>query len=589
MGIRGEIEDIQPFAELAQNATTLVYKAYQRSLERFVLLKRLRPEFSTDEDLSARFQEEARLIARVSHPNIVSIYAYGSDDSGAYIVAEFVEGEDLESLIKRGRFPAPLAEFILLESARGLKAAHEKEILHRDIKPSNILISTDGEVKLSDFGLASTAGEASEKGEIRGTLPYLAPEQVLGEAADRRSDVFALGAVFYEMLSGRRAFSGQDSAEIFESLLNHDPLPLLEATPGVSDDTRHICARMLSKDPSERYSTCDSLIADLESIRERSSAGVGQGELRAFLEDPQSFALPTAAPVGAPEISIVPDEGPEVAQDEAEERPVSIWRRVGLAAAVLIAAAGIVYAGSVLFDGEATRQADRSALQETTLTDTLGGDEPFESALAAVADSVAELPESETESPQSDVLAEAREEEPEQQREGEPVVDDSPANELPPVTGSGRDEPEQEPAVGRLRISVHPAASVFVDGDSVGTASGNRPLAIEVSAGLRSVTLRNRYFPTYTQRVNVSPDQTQSVSVSLYDLVGRLELHVRPYAYVYVNGDSIGVTPFSRPLILTPGVHRLRLVHPGLDVDHPVTVTIEKGRTIRREFDLTGL
>lgn len=592
MGIRGSIEDIQPFAELAQNATTLVYKAYQQSLERFVLLKRLRPEFSTDEDLSGRFHEEARLIARVPHPNIVSIYSFGSDAEGAYIVAEYVEGKDLEALIDRGRISSSVALFILSESARGLKAAHDKDILHRDLKPSNILISSEGEVKLSDFGFASISDDSSPSaGEIRGTLPYLAPEQVLGEGADRRSDIFSLGAVFYEMLTGRRAFTGSTSGEIFDSLLHHEPAPFLSATPGVGADVEQVCARMIAKDPSQRYGDADELIADLDAVRAGLAKPVGQGELKTFLEDPDAFVVPAAPRAGrvaeAPQVAIVPDKPrPDRAALEEVRRSTPLRRRIALVGLLLLTAAGIIYAGTaVLSDSTSLTESDRPALEETTLTEGLSPpavtdrEEPFDSLMQ---DDVV-LVEGSDEVPDDGTAARAEE------PDGEVVPDDiagGDRSEQPPEVQSD-EQPEVAARLGRLDVRVVPAAEVFVNGNAVGTATGSSAMSLELEAGTHTLTLKNRYFPTYTQAVTVTPDEPQVIDVSLYDLVGRLDLRIHPFAVVYIDGDSVGVTPFHPPLILTPGAHRLRLVNENMNVDYTTTIIIEKKATLPLEFDLT--
>ena len=169
MGDRRPVGDVQPFAELYRSATTVVFKGYQQSLDRFVLLKRLRPEAGLDERIAQRFQDEARLIARVQHPNVVAIHAYGEDEISAYLIGEFIDGPDLQSLLERGALPVELAVFILREAARGLGAAHDRGIVHRDIKPGNILISYEGQVKVADFGMASFMVDDLDEfeGEVR--------------------------------------------------------------------------------------------------------------------------------------------------------------------------------------------------------------------------------------------------------------------------------------------------------------------------------------------------------------------------------------------------------------------------------------
>ncbi|MFQ5751184.1 MAG: serine/threonine protein kinase, partial [bacterium] len=217
-----QIGDIQIFAEIYQGATTFVYKGFQPALDRFVFLKVLRPEFGQDENLSRSFEEEAKFIAKIQHPNVVTIFDYGRFEKWIYFAAEFIEGYNLSELLRFKKLPPELAYFILLESSKGLKAAHDKNILHKDIKPSNILISHDGQVKITDFGMADLrlTAKSEMEYEVKGTLAYFSPEQILGEQLNKYSDIFSLGATFYEMLTGAPAFSGNNTSEYFDSILN---------------------------------------------------------------------------------------------------------------------------------------------------------------------------------------------------------------------------------------------------------------------------------------------------------------------------------------------------------------------------------
>ncbi|MFQ5825494.1 MAG: serine/threonine protein kinase, partial [bacterium] len=230
MGTIKQIGEIQIFAEIYQGATTLVYKGYQPSLDRVVLLKLLRPEFNHDKLLSQRLEEEAKLIAKIQHPNVVAIYDYGRQDPFTYFAAEFIEGFNLHDLIQMNKLPPELAWFILLETSKGLKAAHDKNIIHKDIKPSNILISHEGQVKLTDFGMASLhlPSVDEEVVEVRGTLAYFSPEQILGEEIKKSSDLFSLGATFYEMLTGSQAFFGKTPGDYMNAILHDEPTQFLK-------------------------------------------------------------------------------------------------------------------------------------------------------------------------------------------------------------------------------------------------------------------------------------------------------------------------------------------------------------------------
>jgi len=203
-----------------------VYRARDTRLQRDVALKILAASFTNDPDRVHRFEQEARAVAALNHPNIVSIYDVGSTDSVHYIVSELLQGETLRQKITPAGMPARKAIELVIQLANGLAAAHELNIVHRDLKPENIFINRNGQLKILDFGLAklgrqpaakchpddSTISE-SEAGQVLGTIGYMSPEQVKGEPADQRSDIFSFGSILYEMLNGRRAFRRGTRAE----------------------------------------------------------------------------------------------------------------------------------------------------------------------------------------------------------------------------------------------------------------------------------------------------------------------------------------------------------------------------------------
>lgn len=246
---------------------TTVYKGYQPSLDRFVLLKVLKPSFSTDVDLLRRFEQEARLLARISHPNVATVYACGREDERAYLVTEFVEGGDLRAALdEEGALPVERAVETALQAARGLRAAHDQGVLHRDLKPANILLAEGGRVKLTDFGMASLAGAGTDA-ELRGTPAYLAPELYRGQEPSAASDLFAFGATFYAMLSGRDAFGGPDTGAVADTVLHFDPMPSLAFHADPPSGITAILAALLAKDPAARYTGADELIEELEKYR----------------------------------------------------------------------------------------------------------------------------------------------------------------------------------------------------------------------------------------------------------------------------------------------------------------------------------
>ena len=218
-----------------------VYRARDTRLERDVAIKVLPKGVAGDSDRLRRFEQEARAVAALDHPNILAVHDIGTHDGAPYLVTELLEGESLRQRLHAGAMPQRKAVECAEQIAHGLAAAHDKGIVHRDLKPENIFLTKNGRVKILDFGLAKlqaahaavadgmTIGTQTSPGMVMGTAGYMSPEQVRGVAADHRSDIFSLGAVLYEMLSGRRAFGGESSVETMNAILKEDP-PELTAT-----------------------------------------------------------------------------------------------------------------------------------------------------------------------------------------------------------------------------------------------------------------------------------------------------------------------------------------------------------------------
>lgn len=262
--------------KLASGGMGDVYLAQDLRLNRYVALKILPPQYTWDADRLARFEQEARITSTVNHPNVVTIHDIEHDDGTHFIVTEYVDGETLRHRLDRQRLSLIEAVEIALGIAEALAAAHEYWIIHRDIKPDNVMIRTDGRVKVLDFGLAkladggllgSGAAVRTAPGIVPGTLHYVAPERLRGEAADPRSDIFSLGALFYEMLAGRPPFSGDNFVEVADAILNSVPPPLSDSRDDLPPELPPIIDRLLAKPPDERYQTTREVVADLKELR----------------------------------------------------------------------------------------------------------------------------------------------------------------------------------------------------------------------------------------------------------------------------------------------------------------------------------
>jgi beta-lactam-binding protein with PASTA domain/class 3 adenylate cyclase/tRNA A-37 threonylcarbamoyl transferase component Bud32 len=248
-----------------------VYLALDRQLDRDVAFKRLRQQYAHDLEVVERFEREAKSAASLSHPNIVSVYdRAGTEDGSYHIVMEHVPGGNLkERIIEEGPFSPNEATAIALQVARALKAAHECGIVHRDIKPENVLLTKSGEAKVADFGIARAvaASTVTKTGFVMGTAHYLSPEQALGHPATPRSDLYSLGVVLYEMLTGEVPHDAETQVGIVMKHVSGRPLPPKDVNPEVPEGLDAVATRLLARDPEDRYQDADELIVDLERVQ----------------------------------------------------------------------------------------------------------------------------------------------------------------------------------------------------------------------------------------------------------------------------------------------------------------------------------
>ena len=281
---------VQPIAAGGMGEVLL---ARDERLDRLVAIKLLREGFDT-EDLRLRFEEEARNVAKLTHPNIVTIYEYGTHEQRPYIAMEYVAGHSMADLVKR-RVPLPLARRVRLieEVCSGLAHAHKAQLVHRDVKPANLMVTTSGMVKVLDFGIAKMRGtDRTQKGMIVGTVNYMSPEQITGQAVDHRSDVFAVGAVLHELLTYDQAFKGDLTTAMF-NIVHGQPEPLATHCPGLDPAFQAVVNKCLAKAPADRYQDLLQLKRDL-------------ARLRRPLEDEDAEPAETIVPLDVEKTMVVP-------------------------------------------------------------------------------------------------------------------------------------------------------------------------------------------------------------------------------------------------------------------------------------------
>jgi serine/threonine-protein kinase len=251
---------------IGTGGAAVVHRAHDTRLDRTVALKLLRDELAADPEFVERFEREARAAARISHPNVVSVHDYGAYGDTAFIAMEFVDGESLKERLRRvGRFDTAEALRIARGILAGLSVAHAGGLVHRDVKPQNVLLGRDGTVKLVDFGIAQTAAMAglTQAGMAVGTASYMAPEQVRGAASGPATDVYAVGCVLYEMLTGRPPFDGTTPIEVALHHVNEAPRLPSELVDDVPPEVETAVMRALAKDPDERFASADAMLAAL--------------------------------------------------------------------------------------------------------------------------------------------------------------------------------------------------------------------------------------------------------------------------------------------------------------------------------------
>ena len=383
--------------ELGRGAMGVVYRATDPVIGRPVAVKSIRLSSEgtglTRNELLSRFQTEARAAGLLTHPNIVVVYDAGEENGVYYITMELVEGKSLQSLLDGGHaFPVPRVLRILEQTCSALAFAHERNVVHRDIKPANLMLTADDTVKVTDFGTAKIVqfGTVQQTTHVMGTPSYMSPEQVKGRPVDGRSDIFSLGVVLYEMLTGEKPFPGQSITTVIYKIVNEDPVPPRQLNPSIHPGLNEIVLKALAKEPEVRYQTCREMLEDLKSYRHLGATDRGPdatlisprtgpagqlfatptSPLRPYAEDPATAAPAhalqnrTSSPMQTPTMRRT---GPVQPYQEPPRKP-STFATV-LAAIFLLCV--IIWGGMKLRpEWEATRQLNKAAQAQSAVAPT---------------------------------------------------------------------------------------------------------------------------------------------------------------------------------------------------------------------------
>jgi serine/threonine protein kinase len=439
-------------SELGQGAMGVVYKAVDPLIGRTVAIKTINLNLSGDElaDFEERFNREAKSAGRLNHPNIVTIYDVGRADHIAFMAMEYLEGRELKEIIASGEVLQPdrVAE-IIAQVADALAFAHDHGIVHRDIKPANIMVLRNGSVKITDFGIAKMAsGSRTQVGIILGSPKYMSPEQVTGKLVDGRSDIFSLGAVLYELLTGKPAVGGGDSTltTIMYQVLNEIPAPPAGVNPSIPAAFDYIVARALAKAPENRYQSAREMANDLRNFKNLTTTSP--------LTSATSFRKSSAAKTGR-------DENATVILNASQIPAASSWssvkKRAGFIAAAIFIAATVLFITSSRESAVTAVDDKKPPMPQTTLAATVKPPPP------AATDS--KMPDR-----QSSLAAHT------------------------PAT---------------LSFSVLPWGEIFIDGKKQGASPPLRE--IKLSPGKHQIEIKNTDFPPYRQSVELAAGASQKI------------------------------------------------------------------------------
>lgn len=481
---------------IATGGMATIYKAEQISLSRLVIIKKLHPHLASDKEFVKRFEREANILGKLTHKNIVEIIDFYNIKGDYYIVLEYVEGKSLNKLIGEiGALPLELANYIVFEIALGLSTAHKQKILHRDIKPGNIMISKDGTVKISDFGLAlSLEGtEITEPGATIGTPAYLPPELLKGERASQKSDIYSLGILFYEIITGKNPFEGENRFETINNILYKKLHPIKLLNNADNNAIIKIISKMTKVDPKARYGNIDLILQDLSHhIR------ATQKNLAQFLSNPVNIGI-------------------TIEETKQKNKGIFVFGSLLLLTIILFITVSI------------EQKRYKNYISKNPLT-VIHYHRNYKDTLNNRRDTVVQ-----NNSTKIKKL---------------PLNNNNKMNILSlPVV--------KKDSYGFIKIVIKPWAKIYIDNIFYGNTPISNP--IKLISGNHSLTLKHPNRKEYSTSITIVKDETLYVNIILEKAYGYFKIIVHPWAEIYLDGEKKGVTPIEKPFRFTSGEHLLEL------------------------------
>ena len=550
MDVNQTIGQYQVLEEIAHGSTTTVYKAYQPNLRRTVLIKKLHQKLVLETDIRERFFREAQVCAKISHPNIVPVYDFRSDPELAYIVLEFIHGSSLAELISKEPLPLFVAVYIILEILKGLEFAHEQGVVHRDLKPDNILISSDGQVKITDFGLAALEGATTltRQGMVVGTPAYMSPEQAAGKKVEKQSDIFSLGITFFEMLTGVNVYRGDSLTECIRKILSDPPPKLSDYRTDMPVQLEKLLNKMLQKNSAKRISSCSEIFDELSQIAQDFEPKPDKKLFIEFLQkrgEYQSSAI-------------------TISTSTAKRR--NRFFRTGVLAAVMCVIILVFMIWQPLSRKEATISSADSTQIFANLDSAQSLQEPQtgDDNQGTSGDINSQIPEEKN----PIVIPESTHIKKENIKPGNKIIpneesvshqQDTSIQQADYIISEENITLPSEP--GQLSITCYPWADVYLDDKLLGQPPFGKSFPVE--PGKHTLYFIRQDYPLVSKQIDIESGKKLSVDMKLWEHLGLLKIStVNTWAEIWIDGELVDKTPRADPLVLSLGKHKIELKNP---------------------------
>lgn len=538
---------------IATGSTAVLYKAIQTSLDRKVVIKKLHAHLTSNSEFTKRFELEAKAAASLDHENIVRIIDSGNVDGNYFIIMEYIDGLSLQEFIERNdRIDEDIALLITHEICMGLDHAHQRGIIHRDIKPANIMITRDGIVKITDFGLAKLKDiqiSQTTTNTLLGTPLYMSPEQAIGERIDGRSDIFSLGTICYEMLTGKQPFFGNNYAAVIENIISSTVNPPSKAAD-VSRTADSIVMKALSRQPGKRFRSAGEMANNIEaslghdtilsSRRIVKNFAFGENKVTASetikastknKKKKKMLPLTIAAIIimGLTAIGL----NPEIATKISSTAKRVISQNPTLPSGNQLAAGnnGIIGTQIKIFD----------AKPDTTATKMEKTDGVRTEAFAKPTD---------TTKVHSDAPDSSTADRNEQNTAPEPIIE---AKEVK--------APVQKISTGYIDIHIKPEAAIFIDGKQRLFGSQLGPMSI--SAKRHTILIRRADYQDYSEIITIKKDELSKRRITLKKAMGKINFSTQEGVKILIAGNLMGITPLNSPIVIESGQHTIKLIKKG--------------------------